>query len=117
MKKWLIIIAVLLVILIGAYLAIFKMAVPKAAEAFIPLKWQNIPLGQSKTVVHHYLGEPDTVVNGKEYWEQHLNSAKKYVLDVEYLKDTISGSYRVNYEVEILGFNQATEVKSDTLKR
>jgi hypothetical protein len=116
MKQLLIIIGLLLLLFIGGYIAVIKVTMPKAARAFIPVKWQNVPLGQNKKVMHEYLGEPDTVINGREYWEQHLSSMKKYVLDVAYRGDTASASYRVIYEVEIMGMKQVTDVQADTLQ-
>jgi hypothetical protein len=116
MKQWLIIIGLLLLLLAGGYFAAMKMTLPKAARAFIPVKWQNVPLGQSKRIVHEYLGEPDTVINGKEYWRQQLNSMKQYVLGVTYSGDTMSAGYRVVYEVEIMGMKQVMDVQADTLK-
>jgi hypothetical protein len=97
------------------YLVIFKIVVPRAASAFIPTRWQNVPLGQPKTVMHHYLGDPDTTINGKEYWEHEVTASKKYVLDVAYRYDSVSASYRVNYKIEWLGLEKLTELKSGTL--
>lgn len=116
MKQWLIIIILLLLLFTGGYFFLFRMVAPKAARAFIPVKWQNIPLGEKKAIVHEYLGEPDTVIAGKEHWEQKLSSIKKYMLDVEYRGDTIALSYQVTYQAEVLGFKQSTDVYSDTLK-
>ncbi len=114
MKKWIVIIGLMLALLIGGYVVVFKLIVPKTAAAFMPVKWQNVPLGQKKSVVGEYLGIP-VRKNGNSYqWEQKINDRKRYVLDVTY-NDTIAIGYDVAYEVKILGWIQRSEIKSDSL--
>jgi hypothetical protein len=116
MKKWLIIIVLLLLLLLGGFFFFVKTIAPKAAVVFIPIKWQNIPVGESKTVVLNYLGEPDTVIAATDHWEHKLNANKKYLLDIMYSGDTLCVSYKLTYNLNIFGFQQSTVIRSDTLK-
>jgi len=116
MKKWIVIIGLMLALLIGGYVVVFKLIVPKTAEAFMPVKWQNIPIGQKKIAVSEYLGIP-VRKNGNTYqWEQKINDRKRYVLDVTY-NDTIAIRYSVFYEVKMFGFMQRSEISSATLEQ
>jgi hypothetical protein len=116
MNKWLIAVIVIVITLVVGYLAIFQWVVPNAARAFIPSRWQNVPLGEKKSMVHEYLGAPVNIHNGREHWEQRIGPAKKYLLDVEYRVDTLSAGYEVRYAVKILGFTHLSLVKSGYLK-
>jgi hypothetical protein len=115
MKKWLIIIGLLLALFIGGYVVVFKLIVPKTAAAFMPVKWQHIPIGQKRVTVHEYLGIPLRKKGNTYQWEQKINDRKRYVLDVTY-NDTIAVKYFVAYEVQILGFMQRSEISYDTLR-
>lgn len=115
MKKWIIIFGLMLALLIGGYITVFKLIVPKTAAAFMPVKWQNVPIGQKKNAVSEYLGLPVRKKGNSYQWEQKINDRKRYVLDVSY-NDTIAISYDVGYEVEMFGFTQRSEINSDTLK-
>src|SRR5688572_12028447 len=114
MKKWIIIIGLMMALLIGGYVVVFKLIVPKTAAAFMPVKWQHIPLGQKKTVMHEYLGTPLRKAGNIYQWEQKIDNRKRYVLDVTY-NDTIAIKYFVAYEVKVLGFIQRSEIKSDSI--
>lgn len=116
MKKWLIIIGLLLALFIGGYVAVFKLIVPKTAAAFMPVKWQNIPIGQKRNAVHEYLGAPSVRDSNKDQWQQKINDMKRYVLDVTYSKDSVAINYNVVYEVEMFGLIQRNKISSDTLK-
>ncbi len=116
MRKWLIIIGLLLALFIGGYLVMFKTVMPKVAVAFIPVKWKNIPIGEKRNIVHKYLGAPSVPNINKDQWQQKINDMKQYVLDVTYNKDSIAVYYNVAYEVEMLGVIQRSDISSDTLK-
>jgi hypothetical protein len=115
MKNWVIIVLFLFLFLLGGFFFFIKTIAPRAAAVFIPIKWQNIPLGESKTVVHNYLGEPDTVIAANDHWEHKLNANKKYLLDIMYSGDTLCVSYKLTYNLNIVGFQQSTVIRSDTL--
>jgi hypothetical protein len=116
MKKWLIITGLLLLLLVTGFLVITKTIMPKAAKTFVPVKWQNIPLGQKRIVVHQYLGEPDSVFNNIDLWKHKLNNAKQYQLSIAYDGDTTAVKYDIIYEVKLFGFSNTTEVSSDSLR-
>jgi hypothetical protein len=116
MKKWFIIIGVLSALFVGGYFAVFKTIVPKAASAFMPVKWQNIPIGQKRNAVHEYLGAPSIRDSNKDQWQQKINDLKRYVLEVTYNKDSVAINYDVAYEVEMFGIIQRSEISSDTLR-
>jgi hypothetical protein len=116
MRKWLIIIGLLLLLFVAGYFAVFKFMVPKVAASFMPVKWQNIPLGQKRTVLLEYLGTPDSSISNNDHWQQKINEMKKYVLDVKYNEDSVAVVYNINYEVDLLGFVQRTQVLADSLK-
>lgn len=116
MKKWLIIIGLLLLLLVCGFLVITRTIMPKAAKTFVPVKWQNIPLGQKRIVVHEYLGEPDSMLHNKDLWKHKLNNNKQYQLTIGYNADSIARHYLIVYEVELLGISNTTEVSSDSLR-
>ena len=115
MKQWLIIAGLLLVLLAGGYLVFSKLIMPKAAEAFIPAKWRNIPLGQKRTVVYEYLGEPVKKGQVTDGWDQHINKSKKYVLLITFGQDSTAKKYGIHYEVEALGYTNVTNLSADSI--
>lgn len=115
MKKWLIIIGLLLLLLIGGFLSVIKLVMPKAAITFVPVKWQNIPLGEKRTVTYEYLGEPLLSESNKDTWEHRLNNSKKYILNIEYNADSAVKFYRIVYAINVFGFTDTTIVNSDSI--
>jgi hypothetical protein len=103
MKKWFLIILVVLLILAGMYAFIFEWAVPKTASLGVPGKWNMLPLRQSKIIVHDYLGEPATqnISAGYDAWAAGSKS-RKYVLKVYYVSDTIAAGYSIHYQFKNL---------------
>ena len=114
MKKWMIITVLLLALLAGGFLTMFKVIMPRSATMLVPAKWRNIPLGQNRTIVHKYLGQPLAGNVAEDNWENKLNNNKRYVLTVRYNADTIAGSYHIVYEVKLLGLTDITKVAADS---
>jgi hypothetical protein len=115
MRAWLIIIGLLMLLLIGGFLVVTRVVMPKAAVTFLPAKWQNIPLGQKRLVVYQYLGKPDSIAGNNDLWYNKLNESKQYDLLVSYNADSIAAKYSVTYKVNFLGFRNSTEVRTDSL--
>ncbi len=92
-------ITIIFFILIGlAYYFFFEIAVPFVAQTNIPIKWNNIPLGQNRIAVHEYLGKPRI-----EYWDikgdEWTKKAKRNTifLNIGYNNDTIATRYRIGF--------------------
>jgi hypothetical protein len=115
MKKWLIIIGLLLLLLMGGFFVFTSWIMPKAAVTFLPAKWQNIPLGQKRITLHEYLDQPDSVSYSTDLWRHKLNNTKQYILNVGYGADSTAINYNITYEVKVFGFINSTEVRSDSL--
>ena len=100
-RNWSLATISLLVILWGIYAFLFGWVVPKTASLSVPRKWNMIPLGQSKNIVHGYLGEP-AVVNELKYprYEQWVNGSKRklYLLRIYYASDTLAEAYTIHYQ-------------------
>ena len=117
MKKWMVVAGLLAVLLVAGYFAIFKATVPSVAKAFTPLKWENIPIGEKRILVHEYLGLPDSVMPEKDLWFSPINDMKRYVLDITYQEDSIARDYSITYEVDLFGLKHESEVASyDSLR-
>lgn len=115
MKSWLVITGLLLLLLVAGFFTVTKLIMPQTAVAFLPAKWQNIPLGQKRNVVQHYLGEPIVISPGKDEWRQQLNESKRYVLSIQYSPDSIARRYDIVYQFKLLFFSDAVKVKSDSI--
>jgi len=88
-----------IVVLIGiAYWFVFELMIPFAAKANIPYRWQNIPLGQKRIVVHEYLGSPR--INGAQLkgdqWSKDIK-ANKIFINVGYNSDTVASNCRIGF--------------------
>lgn len=116
MRNWLIIIGLLVLLLALGFFVFTSWILPKAAVKFVPVKWQNIPLGQKRITVHEYLDQPNGVSDSVETWQHELTSSKKYVLKIGYRQDSIAIKYRISYEVTFFGFANTTEVISDSIQ-
>lgn len=101
-RKWSFILISACIVLWGIYVFLYGWVVPKTAVLTIPRKWKMIPLGQSKIVVHGYLGEP-AVTNdpADRRYEQWGNGSKQklYLLRVYYVSDTIAAAYSIHYQL------------------
>lgn len=85
-------------ILVGLWFLYFETVVPYVAKANIPYRWQNIPLGQKRFVVHEYIGEPGIDawnVKGDE-WTKNVK-ANRVFLNIRYNSDTIAIRYRIGF--------------------
>lgn len=114
MKQWLVIVGLLLMLLVAGFFVATNMIMPKAATAFVPVKWQNIPLGQNRNIVWEYLGSPDSTSGATDWWQHRLNDSKKYWLTV-YYHDTVAKRYSIEYTVRLLGFHTCTEIRADSI--
>lgn len=94
---WLILAALLIW---GFWLCLFSWVVPKMSYATIPQKWKHLPVMQSRSVLHNYLGNPEeqSVSNRQETWLAGT-SEKQYRLRVNYLNDSLVGNYAVYYQL------------------
>ena len=100
-RKWLWITGSLLLISLLLYGLIFSWVVPKTAAWTTPQKWRMLPLRQSKSIVHDYLGEPIPARNPQdstyEEWVSGSNG-KRYFLRIDYAADTIAVGYSIRYQ-------------------
>ena len=98
-RKWSVIILTLLIVLWGIYALLFSWVVPKAAAFTMPRKWSNIPLAQSKTIVHGYLGDPSVAQGLDSTSEEWANGSKgkMYWLRISY-SDTVAIAYSIRYQ-------------------
>lgn len=97
-KKLVVRVLAIVAILVSMWLIYFEAIVPFAAKANIPYRWQNIPLGQKRTVVHQYLGKPMIDawdVKGDE-WNQRKNKNSIF-LNITYNPDTTAKRYRIGF--------------------
>jgi len=99
-RKWAVIIFNLFIILWALNALLFSWVVPKTAAFTIPRKWSLIPFGQSKTIVHGYLGEPsvsDGTDTTSEVWASG-SKGKMYYLRIRYQADTVAINYSIRYQ-------------------
>ncbi len=84
----------------GLYIFLFSWIVPKMAYAAIPQKWMHLPMMQSRTILHSYLGNPveQTGVHNPETWVTG-NAGKQYRLRVYYIGDSLVAHYAVYYQL------------------
>jgi hypothetical protein len=91
----LLIIAVLL-LLGGGYLLIFNWLVPKTAAFTVPMRWNRVPLRESKTIAHGYFGEPALTGPKSETWIAGTRT-KEYQLHIYYVNDSVIAAYSIYY--------------------
>jgi hypothetical protein len=99
-RKWAVIIFTLFIILWALNALLFSWVVPQTAAFTIPRKWSLIPLRQSKTIVHGYLGEPSVAPGPdttSEIWASG-SKGKMYYLHIHYHADTIATDYSIRYQ-------------------
>jgi hypothetical protein len=68
--------------------------------AAIPQKWKQLPVLQSRSILHNYLGNPEEQSISKQgetwlagSWE------KQYRLQVHYINDSLVGNYAIYYRL------------------
>ena len=110
-KNFLILLASLLFLFI-MYSFVFNFAVPKSASFFLPVKWQHIPLGEKKMVVHAYLGKPIKESISEDDFEIKAGN-NNYVLQVAYDKDTIAENYAIFYFYKSWFINKRYTIKTE----
>lgn len=91
---------ILCLVLTGFKYLIFDIVIPKTASLTVPAKWRMLPLRQSKTIVHGYLGAPVSSRNPKDSsYEEWIagSKGKQYYLTVDYA-DTIATGYSIHYQ-------------------
>lgn len=95
-KKLVVRVIAIIAVLACMWLIYFEAIVPFAAKVNIPYRWQNIPLGQKRMVVHEYLGKPLAEgVKGDE-WNQRKNKNSIF-LNISYNSDTTAKRYRIGF--------------------
>ncbi len=102
-RQWITITGFLLVVLLLLYWLIFSWVVPKTAGWTTPPRWRMLPLRQSKTIVHGYLGDPIPARNPKDssYEEWTAGSkGKTYILRIDFASDTIAAGFSIRYHYE-----------------
>ncbi len=116
MKKWIKYFIVFIVFMAGLYILSLYYAVPKLAEATIPLLWKKIPLGQKRDMIYEYLGDPSYTVSSKgAFWHSYSNK-NLYKLQVICNKDTVISEYRIYYYYKIFGYQRELLLRRDTLQ-
>lgn len=99
-RKWMIGLCLTAILFFGIYLLLFNLVVPKTAYLTLPTKWWRIPLGQPRSIVHDYLGEPIARQNQAdstlEEWVSG-SKGKKYRLRLYYYTDTAVVNYSIHY--------------------
>jgi hypothetical protein len=95
-RKWLLILLCIAIIGWLFYALCFQWLVPKTAAFAVPGKWNRVPLRESKTIAHGYLGLPADSTKEMDTW--YSGSAnKQYGLRIYYIEDTVIASYSIHY--------------------
>jgi hypothetical protein len=100
-KKGALLLLILLLVITGLNYLLFDVVVPKTASLAIPPKWRMLPLRQSKTIVHAYLGNPVMVTNPTDSTQEEWlagTKGKMYLLRMDYASDTIAVGYSIRYK-------------------
>ncbi|HEX6916297.1 MAG TPA: hypothetical protein VF145_13700 [Chitinophagaceae bacterium] len=113
MRKLFVAILLLLLLAAGSFM-IVRLVVSKGAPAFMPVKWQLVPLGEKPAVVYHYLGAPLSRNGRTSHWEARLHRRKKYTLDVRF-NDSVAVYYRVRYMARFAGIGFEQTVAADSI--
>ena len=103
----------LLVLLAFAILVI----VPEAVSITLPYRWDNIPVGQKRFVVHQYLGEPAksssslAEKNNEEWIVKRENG--EYVLTIYYdAKDSVATDYNLVFDYRLWFFHKQYDLSA-----
>lgn len=85
--------------------------VPEAVSITLPYRWDNIPVGQKRFVLHQYLGEPAKSTsslaekNNEEWIAKRENG--EYVLTVFYNpKDSVATNYKLVFDYHLWFFHK-----------
>lgn len=84
----------------GFRLFLFSWVIPKMSYAAIPLKWKQLPVMQSRSILYNYLGNPElrSISTHEEIWLAG-SPDKQYRLQVHYINDSLVGNYAVYYQL------------------
>ncbi len=102
MKRKLKIVLIIVFLLAVSYYFTFELAIPFAAGTSIPPRWNNVPLGQKRSIVHEYLGDP---VGGPQnsswdikgdQWRQNVKENTVF-LNISYDTDSTAKRYRIGF--------------------
>lgn len=107
----------LVALMAGIYVAVFRVLVPKSAAAFMPVHWRNIPLGETRKTVHSYLGSPAAKSGSADQWVHRLTDHKRYVLKIKYDANGRASYYKLDYEVLYGGFRQSARISTDSVSQ
>lgn len=101
MRKWGRRLLITLLAAAGFYLLVVFVFMPIGARLNKPYRWKNIPFGQSRDLVHEYLGTPDSI-GRRDIWFVSRGNGK-YRLEVYYDALTRANGYRVffNYNKDV----------------
>lgn len=96
MRKWVRRLLITLLAGVGLYLLLVFVFMPLGARLNKPYKWNNIPFGQSRDLVHDYLGTPDSIGRRDIWFVSRANG--KYRLEVYYDGLTRANGYRIYFD-------------------
>lgn len=107
----------LILVGIGIYLLLVFFIIPFAAKLDKPVKWNKIPFSQARTIVHEYLGSPDSS-GVKDVWYR-KSTYGMYKLEVYYNAMSNASKYRMFfsykydlfYEYQLLESSYANETE------
>ncbi len=118
-REWLLIFGSLLTSILLLYGWIFSWVVPKTAAWTIPSKWKMLPLQQSRSIVHDYLGDPiprkDPKDSSYEEWVGGFKG-KMYVLRIDYATDTMAVGYTIRFHYKNLFADRNYLIDSFSIK-
>ena len=99
-------------VLLIALLILFAFAVfviiPRAVALTLPYRWDNIPVGQKRFVVHQYLGEPikNNSSDTSEEWIAKRENGD-YKLTVFYNpKNSVASHYKLVFDYHLSFFHK-----------
>ncbi len=81
------------------YALIFNWLVPKTATYTIPSKWNRVPMLQTRTTVHGYLGNPVMADSTKEVWKGGIKG-REYALIIYYAPDSTTEAFSISYHYQ-----------------
>jgi hypothetical protein len=83
---------------IGFYFLVIFIFMPIGARLNKPYKWKTLPFGQSRQLVHNYLGTPDSI-GLRDVWFVTRGNGK-YRLEVYYNGFTQADGYRLFFSYD-----------------
>lgn len=91
---------IFLLVMAGLKYLVYDIVIPKTAALTIPQKWRMLPLRQSRTIVHGFLGEPIPQKKATDSTYEEWGSGskgKRYLLRIGFASDTVAVSYAIHY--------------------